>query len=67
MALALCLFALASMAVEMAVAQEECGQYGGGSMAGAIIGTFLVTLALVAIAYLFYRYYWKNKRGIYND
>ncbi|XP_077283639.1 uncharacterized protein LOC143909504 [Arctopsyche grandis] len=39
---------------------EDC--YTPGSLAGAIIGTFLVTLCLVALVYLFYRYYWKNKR-----
>jgi len=37
--------------------------YGPGSIAGAIIGTLLITLALAAAAALAYNIYWRSRKG----
>lgn len=44
--------------------QEPLGTcYGAGSIAGAIIGTLLITLALVGAAALLYSIYWRSRKG----
>lgn len=48
--------------LDFVAAQEETC-YGGGSIAGAVLGTLLVIIVILAFVYLFYRYYWKNKKG----
>lgn len=41
--------------------QDTC--YSPGSIAGAVIGTFLTTILLFAVAALFYRQ-WRRHKGI---
>jgi hypothetical protein len=45
------------------VLAQEVICYSAGSVAGAVVGTLLVTLALVGLAYLFWRMYWRIRRG----
>jgi hypothetical protein len=45
------------------LAQEETACYSVGSVAGAVVGTLLVALALAGLAYLLWRIYWKSRRG----
>lgn len=49
------------------VLAQETACYSVGSLAGAVVGTFVVTLALVGLAYLLWRVYWRNRRGKTNN
>lgn len=45
------------------VRAQEMDCYGPGSIAGAVLGTFFVTLILLVGGYCGYRWFWKNRRG----
>jgi hypothetical protein len=47
------------------VLAQESVCYSAGSVAGAVVGTLLVTLVLVALAYLIWRMYYRIRRGKY--
>lgn len=49
------------------VLAEEATCYSAGSVAGAVVGTLLVTLTLVGLAYLLWRIYWRSRRGKSGD
>lgn len=45
------------------VLAQETACYSVGSVAGAVVGTLLATLALAGLAYLLWRVYWRSRRG----
>lgn len=45
------------------VLAQETACYSVGSVASAVVGTLLATLALAGLAYLLWRIYWKSRRG----
>jgi membrane-bound ClpP family serine protease len=49
------------------VLAQEATCYSEGSVAGAVVGTLLVTLTLVGLAYLVWRIYWRSRRGKSGD
>lgn len=53
--------------VVQGVLAQETTCYSAGSVAGAVVGTLLVTLTLVALAYLVWRIYWRSRRGKSGD
>lgn len=54
-------YAAADVPEDAVAVPGEC--YTGGSVAGAVVGTFLATLALVTAAVLLYKFYWRGRRG----
>lgn len=48
--------------LDFAAAQGEAC-YGGGSIAGAVLGTLLAIIVILGLVYVFYKYYWRNKKG----
>lgn len=45
------------------VLAQETACYSAGSVAGAVVGTLLATLAVVGSAYLLWWIYWRSRRG----
>lgn len=56
--------AAVGLVVSAAAAQstaEEC--YTAGSIVGAVLFTIIIVIALLVIAYILWRYYWRSRRG----
>jgi hypothetical protein len=45
------------------VLAQEATCYSADSVAGAVVGTLVVTVVLVGLAYLVWRVYWRGRRG----
>jgi hypothetical protein len=45
------------------VLAQETACYSVGSVAGAVVGTLLVALALAGLGYVLWRMYWRSRRG----
>ncbi|XP_067008091.2 uncharacterized protein [Anabrus simplex] len=54
---------LMSSVVGQDVSATPEGCFSAGSIAGAVLGTLFVTLALAGIAFLVWRFYWRSRRG----
>lgn len=57
----LALLVLCSVAGGVLADEMEC--YGSGSVAGAVIGTLIATLLIVAAVYYVYKKIWKPRQG----
>lgn len=52
---------LAWLVAGVAAQTEAC--YSGGNLAGAVLSTVAVVVALLLLAYLLWRVYWRGRRG----
>lgn len=52
---------LAWLVAGVAAQSETC--YSGGNLAGAVLSTVAVVVALLLLAYLLWRVYWRGRRG----
>lgn len=55
------LVCLAWLVAGVAAQSETC--YSGGNLAGAVLSTVAVVVALLLLAYLLWRVYWRGRRG----
>lgn len=50
-----------------AAAAEAAGCYGGGDIAGAVIGSLIGGIVLAYVLYRLYTHYWRNRKGEYTS